>query len=239
MELRFLSTESERRIFGQRMVEARAQKGVGFAETKRSQPGKMHVAFSQLWGLFERDGGPPARMMSGFSMHDLASVPQTYPKPDMTYLPARSVLECGELWSFSKGAELLALRGAAIIAGLMRARAILVYPVSRPWDGTISYAENNFVKACDEVEWPFAQTPGGDKIRVQPMLLEGDNLQKLVDRVFEMGFETAGRGTIIRFENRLAIQPSLDRPTIPGDFRRRMHLAEPNRHAKKSMSPHS
>src|SRR5580658_505157 len=148
MELRFLSTESERRIFGQRMVEARAQKGVGFAETKRSLPGKMHVAFSQLWGLFERDGGPPARMMSGFSMRDLASVPQTYPKPDMTYLPARSVLECGELWSFSKGAELLALRGAAIIAGLMRARAILVYPVSRPWDGTISYAENDFVKAC-------------------------------------------------------------------------------------------
>jgi hypothetical protein len=214
MELRVLSTESERRIFAQRMVEARAKRGIGFTETRRSLLGKVHLAFSQLWGLFEQNGEPPERMMSGFSMHDLASFPQTYPKPDMSHLPARAVLECGELWSFSKGAGLLARRGASIIAGLMQARAILVYPVSKPWDGTISYAETNFVKPCDEVEWPYGQTLEGGKIWVQPMLLEGDNLQKLIHWVFEMGFETAGRGTIIRFDNPLAFQPSLDRPAI-------------------------
>ncbi|HEY6421240.1 MAG TPA: hypothetical protein VIX59_19760 [Candidatus Binataceae bacterium] len=207
--------ESERRIFAARMVEARSKRGIGFTETRRSVLGKVHLAFSQLWGLFEENGEPPVRMMSGFSMHDLASFPQTYPKPDMSYLPARSVLECGELWSFSKGAGLLARRGASIIAGLMQIRAILVYPVSKPWDGTISYAATNFIKACDEVDWPYGQTLDGGKIWVQPMLLEGDNLQKLIHRVFEMGFETSGRGTIIRFENPLAIQPSLDRPAIP------------------------
>ncbi len=214
MELRLLVTEEERRIFAQRMVEARAKRGIGFCETKRSLLGRVHLAFAQLYGLFEQDGEPPERMISGFSQHDLASFPQTYPKPDMSHLPARSVIECGELWSFSKGAGLLARRGAAILAGLFQARAILVYPVVKPWDGTVSYAETNFVKACDPVDWPYGQTLDGGKIWVQPMLLEGDNLQKLIHRVFEMGFDARERCTIIRFENPLPFQPSLDRPAI-------------------------
>ncbi len=215
MELRLLTNEAERRIFAQRMVEARAKRGIGFTETKRSLLGKVHLAFAQLYGLFEHDGEPAERMLSGFSQHDLGSFPQTYPKPDMSHVPARSVIECGELWSFSKGAGLLARRGAAILAGLFQARAILVYPISQPWDGTVSYAETNFVRACDPVDWPYGQTLDGGKIWVQPMLLEGDNLQKLIHRVFEMGFETRQHHTILRFDNPLPIQPSLDRPAIP------------------------
>jgi hypothetical protein len=214
MELRLLVSEEERRIFAQRMIEARARRGVGFCETKRSLLGRVHLAFAQLYGLFEHNGDPAERMISGFSQHDLASFPQTYPKPDLSHLPARSVIECGELWSFSKGAGLLARRGAAILAGLFQARAILVYPVVKPWDGTVSYAETNFVKACEPVDWPYGQTLEGGKIWVQPMVLEGDNLQKLIHRVFEMGFETRERYTIVRFDNPLPFQPSLDRPAI-------------------------
>jgi hypothetical protein len=124
------------------------------------------------------------------------------------------VIECGELWSFSKGAGLLARRGAAVLAGLFQTQAILVYPVVKPWDGTISYSETNFVKVCDPVDWPYGQTLDGGKIWVQPMLLEGDNLAKLIHRVFEMGFETRDHHTVIRFDNPLPFQPSLDRPAI-------------------------
>ncbi len=214
MELRLLTTEGERRIFAQRMVEARAKRGIGFCETKRSLLGRVHLAFAQLYGLFEHEGDRAERMISGFSQHDLASFPQTYPKPDVSHLPARSVIECGELWSFSKGAGLLARRGAAILAGLFQARAILVFPVIKPWDGTISYAETNFVRACEPVDWPYGQTLEGGKIWVQPMVLEGDNLQKLIHRVFEMGFDARERCMIVRFDNPLPFQPSLDRPAI-------------------------
>jgi hypothetical protein len=214
MELRLLVEDDQRRVFARRMIEARAKRGIGFSETKRSLLGKVHLAFAQLYGLFEHDGDPADRMISGFSQHDLGSFPQTYPKPDVSHLPARSVIECGELWSFSKGAGLLARRGAAILAGLFQARAILVYPVAKPWDGTISYAETNFVKACEPVDWPYGQTLDGAKIWVQPMLLDGDNLQKLIHRVFEMGFETREHHTVIRFDNPLPFQPSLDRPAI-------------------------
>lgn len=214
MELRLLVGQDERLVFAQRMSEARAKRGIPFGETKRSLLGKVHLAFAQLYGLFERDDDPADRMISGFSQHDLASFPQTYPKPDVSHFRARSVIECGELWSFSKGAGLLARRGAAILAGLFQAQAILVYPVVKPWDGTVSYSETNFVKVCDPVDWPYGQTLDGGKIWVQPMLLEGDNLHKLIHRVFEMGFETCEQHTILRFDNPLPFQPSLDRPAI-------------------------
>jgi len=215
MELRLLQTEAERRIFAQRMDEARAKRGIGFTETSRSVLGRVHLAFGELYGLFEEDGEPTERMMSGFVMHDLETFPQSYPKPDLTHYPAWSVIECGELWSFSKGAGLLARRGSAIIAGLRQVRAILVYPIAKPWDGTVSYTETKFVKPCPAVEFPYGQTLEGAKIWVQPMVLEGEPLQNLVRKVFELGFETLNRHSIIRFPNPLSIQPSLDRPAIP------------------------
>ncbi len=228
MELRLLAEEDERRVFARRMVEARAKRGIGFSETKHSLLGRVHLAFAQLYGLFEHDGDPADRMISGFSQHDLASFPQTYPKPDLTHLRARSVIECGELWSFSKGAGLLARRGAAILAGLFQAQAILVYPVIKPWDGTISYTETNFVRACDPVDWPYGQTLDGGKIWVQPMLLEGDNLHRLIHRVFEMGFETREHHTVIRFDNPLPFQPSLDRPAIAVEQASPLEAAQPD-----------
>lgn len=61
MELRQLTTESERRIFGQRMEEARAKRGVGFRETRRSNVGRIHLEYGLLYGLFEHDEDPPSR----------------------------------------------------------------------------------------------------------------------------------------------------------------------------------
>jgi hypothetical protein len=215
MELRCLTTEEERRVYAQRMDEARAKHGIGFTETPRSQLGRIHLAFAELYGLFEGPDEPLERMMSGFCMHDLASMPQSYPKPDLTHYPPERVLECGELWSFSKGAGLLARRGCSIITGLRQIRAILVYPICKPWDGTVTYTETRFTKPCGPVDFPYGQTLEGEQIWVQPMVIEGETLQSLIRKVFELGFETVDRHRVIRFPNPLALKPSLDRPSIP------------------------
>jgi hypothetical protein len=215
MELRLLQSEDDRRIYARRMNEARAKRGMGFREKKSSVLSQVHLAFAEVYGLFEHAEEPAERMMSGFVMHDLELLPQSYPKPDLTHYPAWSVLECGELWSFSKGAGVLARRGSAIIAGLRQARAVLVYPISRPWDGTPSYTQTRFIKPCEEVEFPYGETLEGEKIWAQPMVLEGDALQGLVRKVFSLGFETHDNHRVIRFENPIELRPSLDRPSIP------------------------
>ncbi len=217
MELRQLTTESERRIFGQRMEEARAKRGVGFRETRRSNVGRIHLEYGLLYGLFEHDEDPPERMMSGFVMHDLASFPQSYPQPNLSHLPARSVLECGELWSFAKGAGLLARRGATILAGLMQIRAFLVYPTVQPWDQSASYVQSNFVKAGDPIIWPYCETNDGGGILVQPMVLEGEPLAKLLHHVFALGFATSDSMRRVRFDNPFPLEPTLSRPAISID----------------------
>jgi hypothetical protein len=214
MELRLLRTETERRVFEERMDAARAKRGVGFCENPHSLLARIHMTFGQLYGLFEHGDEPVERMMSGFRMHDLAAIPQSFPRPDMTHLPAQSVFECGELWSFSKGAGILARRGAMIVSGLLGARAILVYPVVHPVDTTRSYLETNFVKVGEPVWFAFGQTLDGGKLFVQPMVLEGEALETLMRKVFALGFETRENHTIIRFENPIALKPSLDRPAL-------------------------
>lgn len=213
MELRLLTTEADRRIFAHRMEDARARRGVAhFRETRKSSIGKVHLDYGQLYALFENDGDPAEAMMSGFIVHDIGSFPQSYPKPDLTHLPPRSILECGELWSYAKGAGILARRGAAILAGLMQIRAILVYPMLDPWDNTVSYSQTNFVKAGEPIPWPYCETLDGGRVLVQAMVLEGDNLARLIHTVFSLGFETTDSHRVLRFDNPFAVEPSLRHP---------------------------
>lgn len=214
MELRLLTTEAERKTYARRMEEARAKLGAKFRETRRSAMGLVHLQFGRLYGLFEYPEEPCERMMSGFIMHDLGTLSQSYAKPDLTHLPPRAVLECGELWSFAKGAGLLARRGAAILAGLHQAQAILVYPVSSPWDNTKSYAQTGFVGVGEPVAWPFCELLDGSPVFVQAMVLEGAALQKLIHRAFEMGFETRDGNHKIRFDNPFDVKPSIERPVV-------------------------
>ncbi|HVA77797.1 MAG TPA: hypothetical protein VNF27_07870 [Candidatus Binataceae bacterium] len=214
MELRLMKTEAERKIFAERMIQARKMRGVGFCETPRSLLGRIHLAFGQIYGLFEENGESVERMMSGFRMHDLGAIPQSFPRPDMTHFPAHTVFECGELWSFSKGAGVLARRGAMIVAGLLGARAILVYPVVHPVDTTRSYLETKFEKVGEPVEFSFGQALDGGKLFIQPMVLEGGALETLMRKVFALGFETRENHTTIRFDNPIALKPSLDRPAF-------------------------
>ena len=61
MELRQLTSERERRIFFERMEEARAKRGAGFRERRRSSLAKIHLEYGLLYGLFEHDNGLPRK----------------------------------------------------------------------------------------------------------------------------------------------------------------------------------
>ena len=183
MELRLLSNETERRIFAARTEQIRAKHGVGFKERSRSRLARIHLTFGNLYALFENDGDPAEKMIAGLVMHDLEMFPQTCPRPDLSHLPPRSVLEVSELWSRAIGAGALARAGAAILAGLLDARAILAYLGVKPFDGTPFYRATGFVNAGEPVEYPYLETLKGESIWAQPMILEGESLAKLT-RVF-------------------------------------------------------
>src|SRR5260370_2788203 len=107
MELRLLTGESDRKIFAERVEQVLAKHGNGFKERPRSRLAEIHLSFGNLYALFENDGDPAERMIAGLMMHDLEMFPQTCPRPDLSHLPPRSVLEGGGLGSRSMGAGTL------------------------------------------------------------------------------------------------------------------------------------
>lgn len=188
MELRQMITDEEREIFGQCLERARATRGVGFKETRRSRLGDVHLAFGDLYALFENEKAPTERMVGGFIVHDLGTIPQSHPKPDLSYLRPSSIIEGGELWSLSSGVFRIARRLAPVIAGVRRAEAVLVYPMLRPVDLTRPHRELNFVDACEPVRWPWLETVDGQEIWSQPLILQGAALEDYVREGFELLF---------------------------------------------------
>lgn len=215
MELRALTTENERRVFAERQAEARARNGMGFRETSRSQLAKIHLAFGSLYGLFEKAGEPAERMIAGIAMHDLEMFPQSCPKPDLSHLPPRSVLECSDLWSLSQGAGIIAWCAAAAPLRVSQARAILVYLAARPFDGTAFYTRVGFVKTGDPFPYPYLETLDGGELWAQPMILEGGALQRLDGALSRIGLESLENRGAIRLRNRLRPRPSGDRRVSP------------------------
>lgn len=199
MELRQLTSENERRVFAKCLVEARATRGLGFKETARSQLGSAHLAFGNLYALYEDEGEPAERMRAGFILHDLASFPQSFPKPDVSRFPSHAVLEGGELWSLSPGMGRVARNVGAAVAGLLQAKAILLYSILKPIDITSSYAQLGFVNACEPVRWPYAETLDGGEIWVQPLILEGARLEAYVRAGVEYLSQMSGDRGAIRF----------------------------------------
>jgi hypothetical protein len=200
MELRLLTTELERQAFANCLTEARATRGIRWCETPRSHLGQAHLAFGNIYGIFENDGEPPERMVGGFIMHDLSTFPQTLSQPDLSHLPPRSVLEGSELWSLSRGIARIAAVASAVVAGISQAKAILLYPMLRPVNLGTSYAQLNFVNACDPVLWPYAKTIDGEEIWVQPMILQGEKLEEYIRSGFEFLFKNREGRQVLRFD---------------------------------------
>lgn len=207
MELRQLSTDREREIFHRYLIKARATNGLGFRETASSQLGRAHLLLGNLYALFEQAGDPAEQMVAGFILHDLATFPQSYPKPDVSHLPAQCVIEGGELWSLSRGAGRVARAIGAAVAGILQAKAILLYAICRPTDLTPSYRPLGFVDACEAVVWPYAETLDGGEIWVQPLILEGERLEKYVRSGFDFLFRASRDTVAFRFDNPFAAPP--------------------------------
>ena len=165
------------------------------------------MAFSGLYALFEEENGPAERMIAGFRMHDLATLPQSYPQPDRSHLPPEFVLESGELWSLSRGAGRLVSRAAGAVAGMLRARAIVIHAIVRPLNLTEFYSALNFVNAGEPVEWPFARMLDGGRFWVQPMVLEDDGLEEFIRLGFELMFQSCEGRRALRFEAPASVQP--------------------------------
>lgn len=200
MELRQLTTSNERKSFGEFLVKARNTRGVGFHDTTRSRIGDSYLLFGNVYGIFENENDPLERMVGGFIVHDLATLPQSYPKPDVSHLPPRSVIECGELWSLSKGIARFAAIATAVLAGAEQTKAIIVYPIVKPIDRAAVYAQMNFVSACEPVKFPYGETTDGGEVWVQPMILQGEKLEEYIRSGFEFLFKNREGRQVLRFD---------------------------------------
>jgi hypothetical protein len=202
MELRLLTTEAERSAFAQRLSAVRMMRGAGFSETHRSVIGEVHLAFGKLYGLFDDRSANP-EMLGGFAMHDLGMFGQSYPKPDLTHLPPESVYECGELWAVAAGAGAVLRHAGGMLAQALEAKALLVYPIMRPWN--LTHAYKGFNRIGEPIEGPYARTLDGGKIYVQAMVGDADVLAREVPAMGEYQYELLDNGRRLRFETSLGI----------------------------------
>ena len=216
MELRQLTTDHERQIFVECLSKARATAGYGFRETARSRLGKAHLMFGNVYAIFENEDEPSERMVGGFIVHDLATLPQSFPKPDLSHLPPKSVIEGSELWSLSRGAAGVAKRIAPAVAGLLQAKAIVLYPFIKPFDLTAPHVGLGFVNACEPIHYHFCETLEGEELWVQPMILEGDKLEEYIRRGFDYLLGGQGDRQVLRFNASLAAtKPATKEPAVP------------------------
>jgi hypothetical protein len=198
MELRMLTTETDRDRFAHLLREVRAMRGSGFGETPRSLTGEVHLKFGNLYGLFD-ELKPQSPMLGGFAMHDLGMFGQSFPRPDLTHLSPEKVFECGELWAAAAGAAPILRHAGFILAGELTAEALLLYPIYKPWNLSSAY-NRGFERMGDPVEWPYARTLSGEKILVQPMVSQGEALKGLVAEAQAHAFEVLDGGARIRFD---------------------------------------
>src|SRR5690242_5782542 len=199
MQLRQLLTEHERQLFAESLARARESRG-GTQQSTRSRLDHCHIAFGRLFAIYHSPSDGADKMLGGFSMHDLGTLPQSFPRPDLSHLPAESVFEGSELWSLTTGVGRIAGMAAAAVAGLLQAKALLVYPLVKPTDLTTRYTRFDFEKAGEPLPNPYGRTADGQILWVQPMVLQGDALARYVRIGFDFIFGAAGAESALQFD---------------------------------------
>lgn len=216
MEMRLLTTERERGIFAQRLAEARAKNGSSFRDVERTRVhNRVRLESSNVYALFETQCDPAPRMVVGVALHDLEAFPQSCHQPDLSHLPPRSVLECSDHWSLSRGAGMHSWRGIAVQVVHRDPSAVLVYLAAGSSDHSGFYSAMGFVKAGEIVEHPYLEGPDDGKLWVQPMILAGDRLARLTASVRMQTIDALDDYRIIRFSNSDRLRPCSHRRTIP------------------------
>jgi hypothetical protein len=212
MEMRLLTTESERNAFAQRLADARARYGATFRDEGRSRARNMvRLAAADIYGLFETERDHAERMTAGVALHDLAIYPQSCQQPDISRYAPESVLECSDHWSLSLGAGMHAWRGIAVQVVRRNPRAVLVYLAVGRSDHGGFYSAMGFVNAGTPVEYPYLEGPDEGRLWVQPMILEGDALARLTSNVHRLKIESPDNFLTIRFDNSNRLRPAPNR----------------------------
>jgi hypothetical protein len=215
MEFRLLSTQAERDVFVARLEQARATRGSTFRENSQSRLVNRHrLESSRLYGLFENDTAPAEMMVAGIAMHDLQSFPQSCSAPDLTYLPAHAVVECSDHWSLSNGAGMLAWAGLAVPMRLLGTRLVLAYLAASGSESDHAgfYASMGFKPAGPIVPHPFVEDAQGEKLPVQPMVLEGEALDKVINSFAKACIEYSDDARIFHLKN--FIRPLVRRASV-------------------------
>jgi hypothetical protein len=210
MELRLLVSEHERRIFADRLAEARSKLGLRFREKSRSQLAKIQLAYGNLYGLFERETDPAEKMIAGLSTHDLEMFPQTCPKPDLTHLPPHSIVECSDLWSLRKGAGLAVWCGVVVPLLARRTRAVLVYLSAGPEGNADFYLGTGFVKVGEPSLYPYLETVDEEPIFAQPMVLQGEALDRLAKALSRLASSTTPDHSRVKLKNFIGMRAPAD-----------------------------
>jgi hypothetical protein len=210
MEMRLLTTDGERRVFAQRLADARARHGATFRDAGPTQARNMvRLRSADIYGLFDTERDPAERMIAGVALHDLETFPQSCRQPDLSHFAARSVLECSDHWSLTRGAGMRAWRGIAVQVVRRNPRAILVYLAVESAHGGF-YAAMGFVNAGEPVEYPYLECRDSSRPWVQPMILEGQALARLTSNVHRLKIETPDNYRTIRFDNSDRLRPAAD-----------------------------
>jgi hypothetical protein len=215
MEMRLLTTEGERNIFVQRLANARARAGASFRDGSATQASNMvRLRSADLYALFEGEGDQSERMSAGVVLHDLEAFPQSCRQPDLSRYAPRSVLECSDHWSLSRGAGMHSWRGIAVQVLNRNPNAVLVYLAAGSADHCGFYSAMGFVKAGEIVEHPYLEGPDNGKLWVQPMILNGEALARLTASVRMQTIDARDDYRIIRLGNSDRLRPCSIRRTI-------------------------
>src|SRR6266849_2706697 len=204
MEFRQLSAEAERNVFVARLEKARAARGAVFRENSQSQlANRQRLDCSRLYGLFENDVAPASAMLAGIAMHDLQSFPQSCSAPDLSYLPAQAVVECSDHWSLSNGAGMLAWVGLAVPMRLLGTQAVLAYLAASGGESSHAgfYVLMGFAPAGPSVPHPFVEDAQGEKLPVQPMVLQGEAFSNAMNAFSKACIEYSDDARIFHLRN--------------------------------------
>ena len=212
MEMRLLTTESERNAFAQRLADARARYGASFRDVGRSRARNMvRLAAADIYGLFEAESDHVERMTAGVALHDLAIFPQSCQQPDLSRYAPESVLECSDHWSLSRGAGMHAWRGIAVQVVRRTPRAVLVYLAVGRSDHGGFYSAMGFVNAGAPVVYPYLEGPDQGRLWVQPIILENDALARLTSNVHRLKIETPDNYRTVRLDRSDRLRPAASR----------------------------
>jgi hypothetical protein len=207
MEMRLLTTEGERCVFARRLADARARHGASYRDAGPTHARNMvRLKAADFFALFETEHDPAESMTAGIVIHDLETFPQSCREPGLAHFAPRSVLECSDHWSLSRGAGMRAWRGIGGQIFQRNPRAVLVYLAVGSHDGF--YRAMGFVNAGAPVEYPYLEEPDQGLPWVQPKILQGEALAKLTSNVHRLKLETPDDYRTIRFENSDRLRPA-------------------------------